>query len=75
MKTLIDLYHYLCPSDWVSRDDPRRPGIIREMRAVVAAKNIQDARRVVEWWGWDSTRPMDAWIRKAWKVWKVWRGK
>lgn len=45
------VYETLCPGDVLADDDPRRPVIIAEMKAIERAATDEDAARVVEWWG------------------------
>ena len=65
----IKIYEQLCPNDLITIDDYRRDVIIAEMRAIHRAKTVEEAARIIEWWGWDYN-VMDSrkWVRKARKL-------
>ena len=50
MSKYISVYEALCPADKISRDDPRRPAIIAEMRAIHRAQTAAQAAKVIVWW-------------------------
>lgn len=50
MSKYVRIYETLCPDDLLSKDDPRRPVIIEELKAVVRAKTDADAVSVIAWW-------------------------
>jgi hypothetical protein len=50
MSKYIAIYEKLCPDDPLVDDDPRRPAIMAEMRAIHKAATEADAASVVEWW-------------------------
>jgi hypothetical protein len=64
MSKLIAVYESLS-DDVVTKDDPRRAGIISEMIAIKNAPTAKDAREIIEWWGWDSLQELDSWIIRA----------
>lgn len=72
-RTFVSLYTHMCPNDPISPEDPRWDAIRHEMRGIVQANSSQEAGKIIEWWGWDSSGEMYAWIRKARKTWAAWK--
>lgn len=50
MSKYISVYEKLCPDDPIAIEDPRRPVIISEMRAIHKAKTPEDAAKIIAWW-------------------------
>ena len=68
MSKYIAIYQALCPDDPISDDDPRRPAILAEMRAIHQAASDEAAVEVIEWWqAWPNPQhqtPLD-FVREA----------
>ena len=65
MSKYQKIYETLVPTDQLAKNDPRRPGIIAEMRAVCRAKTPALAAQIIDWWGWDSVRERNTFVRRA----------
>jgi hypothetical protein len=51
MKSMYQtVYEKLCPDDQLGPDDPRRPLIIDEMKALYKAPSVETATAVIRWW-------------------------
>lgn len=50
MSKYTRIYEKLCPDDPIADEDPRRPVIMAEMRAIHQAATEADAVAVIEWW-------------------------
>lgn len=68
MSMYVKIYETLCPYDRVEKDDPRRNSIIREMRGICRAKNLDEAIPIIEWWGWKNREKIIEFIKIAKKL-------
>lgn len=61
MSKYLRLYQSMVPEDMFCTDDPRRPLIDGEMRAVSKAKTDDDAVAIIECWNaWPDTQHLSA---------------
>ena len=71
MNKYLKAYETLCPGDILCLDDPRRPAIKAEMKAIHKARTVRDAASIINWWNvWPNEQHSSSYefVLEAWKL-------